>query len=270
MTTARNQSTSLRRGIDVLLTVALACERGSESNLTEIAAQSGINRSTVSRLLQPMVEARLIDQDAETGSYRLGPQTARLGQIYLENFDVHDVAGPILQRLVEQTNETAHLGVLDGTDVVYVDKHESPLSVRTVARVGSRQPLYSTSMGKVLHAHSSHAVFDAAVQAGLPRRTDTTITEAEALALDLERVRSCGYAIDDEENELEIRCVGSPVFEHRGKVVAAISLSGPSTRMSTERVNALSKAVIAAAAEMSAQLGAPEETERPHQDDGRS
>lgn len=205
-----------------------------------------------------MLDARLIDQDPETGEYQLGPQTARLGQIYLEHFDVHDVAGPILYDLVQESQETAHLGVRDGTDVVYVDKHESPLSVRTVARVGSRQPLYSTSMGKVLLAYASDDVVEAAVREGLTRRTATTITEPDALIAELERVRECGYAIDDEENELEIRCVGAPVFDHRARVVAAISLSGPATRMSAVRLQGLSTLVMKSAADISAALGAPE------------
>src|SRR5665648_663039 len=240
MATGRNQSSSARRTLDVLSAVAVACESGSLPNLTEIASRTGINRSTVSRLLQPLIDARLVDQDPETDRYRLGPQTARLGQIYLETFDVHVVAGPILQGLVEESQETAHLGIRDGTDLVYVDKYESPLSVRTVARIGSRQPLYSTSMGKALLAHESPDVFDAVVQAELPQRTANTITAPDALMAELCRVRDNGYAIDDQENELEIRCVGAPVFNHRGDIVAAISLSGPATRMSTQRLTELS------------------------------
>lgn len=262
MASDRNRSSSLRRALDVLAAIALACERGPVPNLTEIASQTGINRSTVSRLLQPLIEARLVDQDPETDRYRLGPQTARLGQIYLQHLEVNDVAGPVLQALVDESQETAHLGVRDETDVVYVDKHESPLSVRTGSRIGSRQPLYSTAMGKVLLAHAAPSVFDAMVREGLPHRTATTITAPDALQVELERVRADGYAIDDQENELGIRCIGVPVFDHRGSVVAAISVSGPAARMSIERLTELSTFVMNAAAGVSRRLAAPEEALR--------
>jgi DNA-binding IclR family transcriptional regulator len=259
MTASRNQSSSLRRALDLLGVVAAACERGHSPTLTEIAAASGVNRSTVSRLLQPLAEARLVEQDEDTGRFRLGPQTARLGQIYLEHFDVHDVAEPVLRTLVAETQETAHLGVRDGVDVVYVDKVESPLSVRTVSRIGSRQPLYSTAMGKMLLAHSDTSVLDAVVQHGMQARTEHTIVEPEALRAEMERARAEGYAIDDRENECEIRCVGAPVFDHRGDVVAAISISGPATRMPLERLEGLASVVRNAAAEISRRLGASEE-----------
>jgi IclR family acetate operon transcriptional repressor len=262
MPVGRNQSSSLRRALDVLAAIALACESGSLPNLTEVAANSGVNRSTVSRLLQPLIDVRLVEQDAETDRYRLGPHTARLGQIYLQHLEVNDVAGPVLQALVDESQETAHLGVRDETDVVYVDKHESPLSVRTGSRIGSRQPLYSTAMGKVLLAYAARPVFDAMVRKGLPRRTATTITDPDALRAEIDRVRADGYAIDDQENELGIRCIGVPVFDHRGAVVAAISLSGPATRMTVERLKELSPFVMSAAAGVSRRLAAPEEVVR--------
>lgn len=262
MATGRNQSSSLRRALDVLAVIASACERGTLPNLTEVAAQSGINRSTVSRLLQPLIDARLVDQDPDTDRYSLGPQTARLGQIYLHHLDVNDVAGPILQALVDESQETAHLGVLDGTNVVYVDKHESPRSVRTGSRIGSRQPLYSTAMGKVLLAHAAPSVLDEVLREGMPQRSPTTITDPEALRTEIERIRVDGYAIDDQENELEIRCVGAPVFDHQGAVVAAISLSGPATRLPIERLRELSALLMNATDEVSRRLAAPDEALR--------
>jgi IclR family acetate operon transcriptional repressor len=259
MNNGRNQSSSLRRALDVLSVIALACERGAQPNMTEIASQSGVNRSTVSRLLQPLIDARLVDQDPQTDRFSLGPQTARLGQIYLHHLDVNDVAGPILQALVDESQETAHLGVRDGVDVVYVDKHESPLSVRTGSRIGSRQPLYSTAMGKVLLANSDPSVVDAVVLEGMPKRTETTLTTRDALETELDQIRSRGFAIDDQENELEIRCLGAPVFDHLGHVVAAISLSGPATRMSIARIEELSSLVTSAADEVSRRLAAPDD-----------
>ena len=259
MAEGRNRSSSLRRALDVLSSVAAACERDCGPTLSELAACTGINRSTVSRLLQPLIDARLVDHDPETGRYCLGPQTARLGQIYLTNFDVHDVAGPVLRSLVDVSHETAHLGIRDGSYIVYVDKVESPLSVRTVSTIGSRQPLYSTAMGKILLAHCDPSVLACVIESGIPARAINTITEPERLREELERARAQGYAIDDEENEAEIRCVGAAVFNHRAEAIAAISVSGPGTRMTIERITELSALVREAASDISRRLGAPEE-----------
>jgi DNA-binding IclR family transcriptional regulator len=256
----RNQSTSLRRALDLLSVLAVASERGTLPTLTELAAQSRVNRSTVSRLLQPLLDARLVDYDTDTGRYHLGPHTARLGQVYLDHLDMHDVAVPVLRRLVDECQETAHLGIRDRTDVVYVEKFESPLSVRTVSRIGTRQPLYCTAMGKILLASAGPETLDAVVEHGMPARTPHTLTSRTALAAELAAARIEGYAIDNQENECEIRCVAAPVFDHRGQVVAALSVSGPATRMPIQRLRDLSALVIGAATEVSRRLAAPETT----------
>lgn len=258
MPEGRNRSASLRRALEVLSTVASGCERGAPFTLTELAAQTDINRSTVFRLLQPLRDVRLVDFDEATGRYSLGPSTARLGQIYLANSDVHAVAESVLRELVQETRETAHLGIRDGVDVVYVNKVESPMSVRTVSRVGSRQPLYCTAMGKVLIAYADESVVDEVVASGLDQHAPNTICDNATLSAELESVRAQGYAVDDQENEIDIRCVGAPILDHTGAVIAAISISGPSSRMTTERVPALATTVKNAAVEVSRRLAAPE------------
>lgn len=258
MTEDRNRSASLRRALDVLFAVAHGCERGAPHTITGLAAATDINRSTIFRLLQPLIDARLIDYDDTTGTYCLGPQTAHLGQIYLAHSDVHELAEPVLRQLVDKTQETAHLGIRDGLDVVYVNKVESPLSVRTVSRVGSRQPLYCTAMGKVLLAFAGAEALDEACARGLEARTAHTICEAPVLGQTLQAVRAEGYAVDDQENENDIRCVAAPVIDHLGTVIAAISVSGPSSRMTIERIHDLSALVKESAAEVSRKLAAPE------------
>src|SRR5688572_16392 len=133
-TDGRNRSTSLRRALSVLDAVATAAQEGLEGlSVSRLAERAQLNRSTVLRLLQPLIDMRLVDLDAATGHYRLGAYTAFLGQAYLDQLDIRSVAEPMLRQLVAATSETAHLGVLDGTEVVYVHKIESPLSVRMVA-----------------------------------------------------------------------------------------------------------------------------------------
>lgn len=258
MADERNRSLSVRRAIEVLSAIALARDTGSSPNITDIAEATSINRSTISRLLEPLIESRLVEQDAETGRYRLGPQTARLGQIYLAQFDVQDVAGPILRELVDQSHETAHLGVMDESEIVYIDKVESPHSIRTVSRIGSRQPLYATSMGKALLAYAEPSVVEAVIGNGMRKRTENTITSPDAFRHELEVTRSRGYAFDDQENERDIRCIGAPVFDHRGQAIAAISISGPTTRVTPEHIDELSALVCDAAERISVRLGAPE------------
>lgn len=255
----RNRSASLRRALVVLEAVASAAADGTSGlNLSQLAERAQLNRSTVLRLLQPLLETRLIDLDATTNRYRLGAYTAFLGQAYLEQLDIRAVAEPLLRDLVMASSETAHLGVLDDAEVVYVHKIESPLPVRMVSRIGSRQPLHCTAMGKLFLAHGASDLFERVVQRGLVGRTVTTITTATALEGVVARARIDGYAVDDAENEAEIRCVAAPVFDHDRRMVAAVSLSGPTTRMSVERLRELSSSVIACSAAISRQLGAPE------------
>lgn len=255
----RNRSASLRRALHLLSTVASDAREGSKGlTLSELADRAQLNRSTVLRLLQPLLEFRLVDLDQATGRYQLGGFTAYLGQAYLEQLDIRVLAEPMLRELVTRTSETAHLGVLDDTEVVYVHKIESPLSVRMVSRIGGRQPLHCTAMGKLFLAHSAPELVDRVIRSGLEGRTVNTITTEDSLREAVDRARREGYAVDDAENEDEIRCVAAPVFDHDSRMVAAVSLSGPATRMSVERLRELSVTVIECATGVSRRLGAPD------------
>jgi DNA-binding IclR family transcriptional regulator len=170
------------------------------------------------------------------------------------------VAEPILRELAEKTGETAYMVVLDGSEVVYIEKIESQQltgGLKMASKVGSRNPLHSCAVGKTLLSFFPEQELDRLIrEKGLSRRTVNTITEPEKLKEQLRVVRTQGYAVDDEENEEGIRCLAAPVFDEKGRPVAAISVSGPAFRV-TKKVlqQVLRKEVTEAAKEISRKMG---------------
>lgn len=252
----RNNSTSLRRALDTLLHLGTDSGHPRGSTLTELSSALGLNKSTLLRLLAPLCEARLVERDAETGRYRLGWRTAQLGQAYLERLDLRGIAHDVLHDLMVRTGETAHLVIADLPDVVYVDKVDTPQPVRMYSRIGVRQPAYCTAVGKALLAHADEAAVRGVIDDGMPPRTPNTCTTAAALYAELAAVRDRGYAVDEIENEADIRCVGAPIFDHAGAASCAVSVSGPATRVTRDRVPELGHHVLTAATEISRRLGA--------------
>lgn len=228
--------------------------RNPNLTLSELGRKAGVPAPTALRLLRALQEESLVQVDGE-GRYRLGIQCLVLGSTYLENFDLRAEARVELERLAEETGETVHLGVPDATEVIYVDKVETSHSVRMYSRVGAASPMYSTGIGKAILAHAGPALFDAVAEAGLVRRTPNTITEPARLREELKRVREQGYAVDDIENEDGIRCAAAAVLRADGTPLAAVSVSGPASRISEDRIPALGEAVVAVTDRLSARLG---------------
>lgn len=252
----RNNSASLRRALSILLRIGEDSPDGRGHTLAGLAGDLDLNKSTLLRLLAPLCEARLVEQVPETGRYRLGWRTAQLGSAYLEQADLPGTARDVLRGLTEQTRETVHLVIADLPEVVYVGKVDSPQPVRMFSRIGSRQPAYCTAVGKAILAHATDSTVQAVIDAGLLARTPRTHTTAAALRADLAAIRARGYAVDDIENEPDIRCVAAPIFDHDGAVTSAVSVSAPAGRISPGQVPDLGALVIAAADEISRRLGA--------------
>ncbi|HEX3780811.1 MAG TPA: IclR family transcriptional regulator [Pseudonocardiaceae bacterium] len=252
----RNRSMSVRRALGLLLFV------GEQDNprgvsLKEVATELDLNKSTALRLFEPLVDYGFITQDEETGRFRLGSRVVSLGQSFLSRMDLRTVAHPALRSLMTDTGETVHLVIYDHPDVVYVDKVESPNIVHMRSEIGKRMPAYSTATGKAFLAHLSPAQVADAIARGLPRRTASTITTEQALLAALDEVRARGWAVDNVENEDGVRCVGAPILDHLGTVVAALSVSGPTMRVTEDRVPELGEQVKAAARAISHLIGAP-------------
>ncbi|GAA1777454.1 IclR family transcriptional regulator [Streptomonospora arabica] len=253
----RNASVSLRRALAIVEFVRTLPAAGGGATLTQLAEAVGINKSSVLRLATPLQEAGLLHRDSATGRFRLGPGALALWQAYLDQLDLRSVASDHLRGLMRRTGHTCHLVLPDGHDVVYADKVENATTVRMASRIGARMPAYCTAVGKAILAHSPADLVADVLAGGLDPVTEHTITDPALFHEELRRVRGRGYAIDDRENEPEVRCVAAPVFDHNRDPIAAISVSALVSRLPPARVRELGPQVAEVAARVSTELGAP-------------
>lgn len=205
-----------------------------------------------------MVEARLVELRSDTGKYRLGLRMLDFADVVNEGLEIRAIARPTLLWLMNATGETVHIAMLDGTEMAYLDRIDGshPVSLRT--RVGFRAPLHVTAVGKAFLACMDEAEIDRIlVKYSFTRHTEHTITNLRDFKRHLAQVRSQGFAVDDEEHRLTIRCVAAPVFDRSGKVAAAISVSGPTFRLTDHRMQELTRIVKTAALRISTDLGSP-------------
>ncbi|MGW8221529.1 MAG: IclR family transcriptional regulator [Syntrophobacteria bacterium] len=229
-------------------------------SIRELAHELNLPKPTVHRMLTTFCRFGYVIQDEVSKEYRLGFRLVELGQAVLDRIDVRKEAEPYLHRLAARVQETVHLAILDENEIVYLEKVErmdDPKGLRMASRVGMRIFAHCCAVGKVLLAfmpdRSKTEIFS---KKGLPRLTENTIVDAEQLQEHLTMVEQQGYAVDDEENEVGIRCVAAPVRNDRGKVIAGISISGPAVRVSLERIHQeLKWEVMKTAAELSSRLG---------------
>ncbi len=255
----RNNSSSLRRALAILLEVG---ERPGQNgySLSELCRTLEMNKSTLLRLITPLMDVDLVRQDPATGHYLLGWRTIQLGHRYVEGLDLHGTAHEILEDVMAKTSETVHLVIADvlaePPHVVYIDKVDSPQPVRMHSRIGNREPMHSTAVGKAILTASDDAARARVLNSTMIKKTPSTLVTAEALLADLAESRERGYAIDDVENEIGLRCVAAPIYDHAGVPQYAISVSGPTSRVTRDRVPELGELVVSAAAEISRRLGA--------------
>ena len=226
------------------------------ATLTELSLRLRLHKSTAHRLVMVLERHHLVCRQPETGRYRLGLKLFELGSRAVASTDLREQARPHLQRVLYETEETVHLCVLDEGEVVYVDKVEPQRSVRMASSMGRRMPAHCTAVGKAMLAELSETEVDEIVRrSGLRRVTRHTITTPAELSAELRAIRARGYALDNEENEEGVRCVAAAVRDSNGHPVAAISVSGPSFRITKEKVPVVARAVTAAAQAISQKLG---------------
>jgi DNA-binding IclR family transcriptional regulator len=240
--------------IDKALTVleALAEHR----RVTDIAAGTGLPKSTVHRILQSLVEWGFARADGN-GGYLPGPRILTLAGKVMSRFDPAQHADSALQDLRDRTGFTVHFAIRSGDEAVYVHKLEGLRPYQMASRVGMSMRLHSTSIGKAILAQlRDEEVAVITARTGLEHRTPHTITDTDALLSHLAGIRRRGYSIDDEENEAGIRCVGAPVFDHTGAVMGGVSVSGLAFEVSPDDT-ALATQVMTAARDVSLALGAP-------------
>ena len=243
--------TTLLKGLTVL--EALAGSR-EPRGVTELANELGMLKSNVHRVLQTLAHRGYVRKDAASGRYECTLKVWELGALLAERLDVRRAARPHVAALAERTSETVHVSVLDGAEVLYVDKVESPQPVRAYSRVGGRAPAYCVATGKALLAHAPDEVV-AELSAALVRHTPRTITEPEALRKELRRVREVGYAVNRGEWREAVGGLAAPIFGVSRTAIAAIGLSGPTDRLTANRMREWAPLVMAAAGAISRELG---------------
>ncbi|MFI6099136.1 IclR family transcriptional regulator [Lentzea sp. NPDC051213] len=244
------QVQSVDRAISVLELLAQG-----EAGITEIAGELGVHKSTVSRLVSVLEARGLVEQLGERGKYAIGFGVVRLAGAATGRMDLTKLGQPVCQSLADSFGETVNIAVHDAGVAINITQARGSAAVSAVNWIGQRTPLHATSSGKILLAYLAADERKRLVSLPLDSYTENTVISPDQLLLELETVASQGYAACFEELELGLHAVAVPVRGHRGEVVAAMSASGPSYRLSRERVEQIIPAMSSAAADLSAQLG---------------
>ena len=227
-----------------------------EIGVTELARRLGIGKSTAHRLLHTLAEERLLERDPYTGSYRLGLAMYELGASVSMHTDIHEASAPVLEQLRNATRETVQIGVLDGREVVYVERRESPQTLRLFGRIGHRNDAHCTSTGKVLLAYLPKPALQKLMEGWvLNAQTPHTITDPAVLLAQLDEIRRRGWAEQANETEIGAASIAAPIRNGLGEVVASLSVAGPVQRLPGDSLRRFSRPTIEAAAAISRRLG---------------
>ena len=245
---------SLDRAFDLL---EILCRSRGGMTIGALSAETGLHKSTVHRLLSSMCARGYVQRDAATSIYRAGMRLCELGSYIVDNLDVVELARAPMEQLGLETNETVHLVMREEKDIVYIHKVESGRgAIRMFSRIGMRRPLYCTGVGKaILATWPDNEVRELWQDSDIQPWTEHTIVTEEAFLREIEWVRRLGYALDNEENELGVRCMAAALPDYSGRASYAISISAPITRMSDERIAALRGPLLTARDEIAAALG---------------
>jgi DNA-binding IclR family transcriptional regulator len=257
----KRSSVSTLQSVDRAITILKALgDAASDMGVTDLSQRLGLPKSTVHRLLTTLEQEELVEQDPTTEKYRPGVGLVRLAEPVLVRMDLQQVAQPHLRALAEACQETVNLPILTGDDkVINIASFPSPRLVRNVGWIGREMFPHSVSSGKALLAHLPEQRVERILAAELPRFTERTITDPTRLTEDLAQVRQRGYAVAREELEEGLSAVAAPIVDHEGHVIAVISVSGPSFRLTEERLEELAEMTREAAQAVSHQLGWPGE-----------
>jgi IclR family KDG regulon transcriptional repressor len=256
--TRRKKTDYIIQSVDHALDV-LEAFQGEEDELgiTELSRRLKLHKNNIFRILATLENRGYVEQNPVNDNYRLGLKALELGQAYIRHTGLLRVARPVMERLNSKVNENIYLGVLKGRYAYYLDCVECTQTVRVLSRVGCHVPPYCSSMGKAQLAHESmENVLAILHKKDLKRYTGKSITDRDQVIAQLAQVRDRGYAVDDEEWDEAVRCVGAPIFDYNRKVVGGISISAPSVRMSMEKIEKEYAPLIRQAGEeISARLG---------------
>lgn len=224
--------------------------------ISDLARMSELSLGTTHRLLDTLVRLEYVERDPFSRRYTLGSKSLQLRGAVIGHMNLGMQAMPVMKALMQQVNETVHLAVLNDGEIVYIDRIEGLHTQGMYTRIGKRAPAHCTALGKVLLAFQPEAAWrEIVARRGLRAFTPHTITTVAALERELAKIRERQFAIDEQEVELGIRCVAAPVRDYSGSVVAAVSISGPTTRILPQRDPELTEAICWASRLISTKLG---------------
>ncbi len=241
----------------VVRTIAIleTLSRNHQINLENLAKETKLPKATLLRFLSTLVALGYVYRDP-TDLYSLTLKLFSLGSHGLEHIDFISMANPVAQRLCTELGETVHMGVLEGKSAVYVLKKESSFTIRMYSRVGKTIPLYCTAIGKVLLSDMSERELQLYLsKVPLKPFTPNTIKDEQALRAELELIRAQGWASDDEEHEMGTLCIGSPIRDYTGRVIAAMSVSWPLFRFDPENKKRIVSSILSECTNLSKLLG---------------
>jgi IclR family KDG regulon transcriptional repressor len=250
--TNKNLLSSLDHALVILEIIGHA---RSPLGLSEIVRKAGYAKTTVHRVLLTLVRRGFVRKEYQTGRYQLTLKFFEIGSTAVSQLGIKDMAKPHLEAVRNLSGETAHLAVMDDHGVFYIDKIESTQSIRMYSYIGSRAPIHCTAVGKALLAYQLDERIETFLSPGLKTYTQNTILSKDKLLEELRKIRKQGYALDNEELEIGLFCIASPVRNHLGEVIAAISISGPKARLGKPRIKELIPLIIKTSSDISAALG---------------
>jgi DNA-binding IclR family transcriptional regulator len=252
------------RSVSRAVHILQACGEGSARTVSELARSLDLPKSSVYEILATLASEGLVEKDNGSRRYRLGSGLLALAHAARNSMEVTRVARPLLERLAAELDETVQLTVQVGDQILYVDGCESSRQLRTFFELGDRAPLYCTALGKAILAFLPAARAERLLRGkSLRRFTPNTLTEPAALREELARTAGRGYSIDNMEHEDGVRCVGAPIRDREGVVIASISVSGPAQRLRPERDAEIARLVVQAAEEISRRLGYRPASDKP-------
>jgi DNA-binding IclR family transcriptional regulator len=245
------QVQSVDRALNVL---DLLAQRG-EVGVTDLAAELGVHKSTAFRLVTALERRQLVEQVGDRGKYRLGLGILRLAAATTARLDVTKESQGVCERLARELGETVNIAILDETSAMNVLQEYGNSAVGTRNWIGQRTPLHATSSGKVLLAHADETLRKAVLTAPLERYTEATLTDPSRLREELDQAVQQGWAATNEELEVGLTALAAPIRNGAGRVIAAISVSGPSYRLTAESFENVAPRLIAGGTEISTRLG---------------
>lgn len=239
----------------VFILLELLAYEQKPMSLSMIVQKSGLSKTTVYRLLQTMLEKGYVGKNLD-GNYTLGAKFIELASYHINSLELQTEANPFLSVLYSQLNLSVHLGVLDGFKLVYITKLDIFPTTRNFAKIGYETPAYCSSIGKILLAMLSGKDLEAYLdQCHFQKFTDNTITNAAPFKKHLKQVRTQGWAMDNEESQLDHRCVAVPIYDYRGIAIASVGVSGDMNQLSDEKLPAIIREVTQTAQQISNRMG---------------